>query len=65
MIYKKYNVQKVKGETDPTAEYFVLRIDTDEAARGALLCYANSMRSQRNDVFAKELEDWIGKYSGD
>ena len=39
--YKKYYVSKVEGETDPEAEYFVLRLDTDSDARRAATKYAS------------------------
>lgn len=41
-LYGKYIVTKRDGTpTDPDAEYFVLRIDTDPAARAALNAYAD------------------------
>ena len=38
--YKKYHVSKIEGETDPKADYFVLRLDTDHNARRAVAHYA-------------------------
>ena len=37
----RYTVTKTEGETDPEAQYFVLRIDKDPAARIALQAYAD------------------------
>lgn len=39
-LYKKYEVVKVGEETDPAARYFVLRLDSDGAARKAAMFYA-------------------------
>ena len=39
-LFGKYSVSKADGTTDPDAVYFVLRIDTDPAARRALMKYA-------------------------
>ena len=39
--YDKYTVTKVDGPVDPAADYFVLRLDTDPAARVAALAYAS------------------------
>lgn len=39
-LYKKYEVVKVGEETDPDARYFVLRLDSDGAARKAAMFYA-------------------------
>ena len=36
-LYGKYYVSKVDGETDPNAEYFVLRMDRREKAEMAAL----------------------------
>ena len=38
--YKKYHVSKIEGQTDPEADYFVLRLDTDYKARRAAAHYA-------------------------
>lgn len=61
-LYNKYNVTKANGEpTDPNAQYFVLRIDTDPAARVALIQYAYT---QEDLAFREELLDWAAKYYG-
>ena len=40
-LHEKYTIGKVDGtDIDPDAKYFVLRLDTDLAARKALLVYA-------------------------
>lgn len=40
-LYQKYIINKADGgDVDPDAIYFVLRLDTDEAARKAALLYA-------------------------
>lgn len=40
-LYYKYLVTKADGSpVDPKADYFVLRLDTDPAARLAAYCYA-------------------------
>lgn len=46
-LYGKYIVTKADGSpTDPSAKYFVLRLDTDHAARVAVLAYAEEIRFQ-------------------
>ena len=37
----RYTVTKTEGETDPEAQYFILRIDKDPVARLALRRYAD------------------------
>ena len=55
---EKYIVQKVEGPTDPNAQYFVLRIDTDVHARRALRAYAWSV-IEENELLASELIDML------
>jgi len=51
--YKKYSITKADGRPcDPDAEYFVLRLDTDPAARAALRTYAEACG---NPVLKEEL----------
>ncbi len=58
MLFDKYIVSKSRGHTDPDAQYFVLRIDTDPAARYALNAYA--LHIFKNDPkFAAELLAWV------
>jgi hypothetical protein len=45
-MYDKYHVEKKDGTTDPHADYFVLRIDSDIHARVAALAYAESIKEQ-------------------
>jgi len=68
-LHKKYNVEKVDGETDPEAQYFVLRVDRDPMtgeprdphAIAALHAYADSVRKV-NRTFADELF-YLAEYS--
>jgi hypothetical protein len=57
-LYDKYEVRKIRGETDPGAQYFVLRIDTDPSAQFALWAYIRDMR-RRDEAFANELQTWL------
>jgi len=57
-LYRKYCVQKVMGETDPDAQYFVLRIDKDPAARKALMAYILAIQ-ESDDDFAEDLVRWL------
>ena len=42
-LHAKYQVTKIEGQTDPKAQYFVLRLDTDPHARVAVAAYAESI----------------------
>lgn len=58
-LYNKYQVSKSNGEpTDPNAQYFVLRIDTDPNARTALLMYAELI-DDKEPEFAHQLRYWV------
>ena len=60
-LYNKYVVTKADGSSvDPEAQYFILRIDTDPAARYALNAYALHIFKD-NPQFAGELLAWIEK----
>ena len=49
-LYDKYQITKSDGTpTDPSAVYFVLRLDTDKHARIALRSYARSIRAEDPD----------------
>jgi len=61
-LFDKYIVKKAHGSTDPNAQYFVLRIDTDPAARAALLVYADQVKYD-DPEFAKELQAWVFVYT--
>ena len=60
-VYGKYIISKVSGEpVDPEAQYFVLRLDTDDAAVEAARTYAvHSMAYGGNQYFGKALLEWI------
>jgi predicted transcriptional regulator len=46
--YDKYEVSKTDGsELDTRADYFVLRLDTDPAARAAALAYASVCQDRK------------------
>ena len=50
-LYSKYIITKANGEpTDPNAQYFVLRTDTDIHARVALRAYAKSIFSENPEL---------------
>ena len=61
-LYERYRVEKLKGETDPNAKYFVLRLDASgsddvhvAACQEAALLYAKLIRS-RIPLLARDLE---------
>lgn len=60
-LYDKYEVKKRHGDTDPNADYFVLRLDKDPHARQAARCYAESIK-QENRTLAFEIMTKILKY---
>ena len=50
-LYKKYIVQKADGsDVDPSAQYFVLRVDADRHAKKALWVYANSIKDENPEL---------------
>ena len=58
-LYKKHIVTRADGSpTDPDAQYFVLRIDTDPHARAALRTYVALVRED-NPVLAVDLLLWL------
>lgn len=59
-LFDKYRVTKKEGETDPNAVYFVLRLDTDSAARSAAMWYASSIGVENPQLY-EELRDLILK----
>lgn len=62
-LYRKYIIAKADGSPmDPNADYFVLRLDTDQAARGAARNYANRIVGD-NPLFAQELRDRVDEHS--
>jgi len=61
-LYQKYIIQKADGTPiDTDADYFVLRLDTDPCARGALRNYANRIYGD-NPILSKELRDKCDEY---
>lgn len=64
LIWDKYKVTKRLGETDPEAEYFVLRIDKDDyqgaCARRAIMKYV-SLMAEREPQYAKNVIDLVFK----
>src|SRR5574341_885094 len=62
-LFRKYDIKKADGSpTDPNAQYFVLRIDTDPAARSAVRNYAESI-ARIDPWFSEELLAWVSRYS--
>ena len=60
-IYDKYIVKKADGSpTDSDACYFVLRLDTDYAARRAMAQYARSIRRE-NEQLANDIEKCVAE----
>lgn len=57
-LYNKYTVRRVEGTTDPEAQYFVLRIDTDLHAQKALEAYLNLIKDT-NPTLAEDLRFWL------
>lgn len=58
-LFEKYVVSKADGsEVDPEAMYFVLRVDTDPAARAAAMAYADAC-APVNGILARDLRDLI------
>lgn len=53
---KKHIINKIDGDTDPHADYFVLRLDEDPHARQALKSYIKSIRKE-NQELAKNLQE--------
>ncbi len=61
-LYGKYIIGKANGEpVDPDADYFVLRLDTDPAARRAALAYSNDIQRE-NPELAFDLLDRVSRY---
>ena len=60
-LYNKYIVRKADGSpTEKDAQYFVLRIDSDPAARYALNAYALHIFKD-DPQFSRQLLAWIEK----
>lgn len=66
-LYRRYNVSKVDGNNDPSADYFVLRLDEHgddkqhiEACRKAVMLYADEIESHLPQL-SKDLREKYGK----
>lgn len=58
-LFSKYIVQKADGSpVDPDAQYFVLWVDKDPAARLAVLTYAKAIQLNEPE-FAEQLRQWV------
>lgn len=58
-LYRKYIVSKASGEpVDPSAQYLVLRIDSDMAAREAAICYARAI-SGTSPQLSEDIFAWV------
>jgi hypothetical protein len=61
-LYHKYVVSKRDGSpVDPKADYFVLRLDTDRAARRSAEFYAAYV-SEDNPQIARDLRERCERY---
>lgn len=58
-LLSKYTVTKNEGDTDPEAEYFVLRVDTDRAAMVAMLTYADAVQRYGESELARDIRGWV------
>jgi hypothetical protein len=64
-LYEKYRITKADGSPcDEKAQYFVLRLDTDPAARAAATTYANCIRKDNPD-FANDIYLWVERLTQD
>ena len=62
-LYRKYIITKADGSpTDPKADYFVLRLDTDPRARHAARTYARDVES-KNPELAADIRHRCDEYS--
>lgn len=62
-LYGKYLIAKANGmPIEPKADYFILRLDTDKAARIAALVYAELI-DEINHSLALDLRNRIAKHS--
>jgi len=62
-LYNKYVVTKADGSpTNPRADYFVLRLDTDPLARRAARQYARDAEGAGLTMLAKQLRERCDRY---
>lgn len=60
-VFGKYIIGKADGsDLEPEACYFVLRLDTDPAARRAMGQYARSVRRE-NETLANDIEKCVSE----
>ncbi len=55
-LFHKYHVSRTDGTREEGADYFVLRLDTDAAARAVLLVYAQLVAAA-NPLLAHDLRE--------
>lgn len=61
-LFRKYLIHKADGSpVDPNADYFVLRLDTDPAARAAALTYAREIFIKA-PVLAQDLRERVWQH---
>ena len=61
-LYSKYKIEKHDGTPiDDQAEYFVLRLDTDRAARVAVLTYAIEI-AYSNPTLARDIHRLVASF---
>ncbi|MEH2070023.1 MAG: hypothetical protein V7K47_17990 [Nostoc sp.] len=59
-LFGKYIIQKADGTpVDPNAQYFVLRPDTDKAARVAIRAYIQELSDSGDTALKQDLIAWI------
>ena len=64
LLYQKYVVTRTDGREIPDqANLFVLRLDTDMAARAAMKTYAQQMEKSGEVMFAEQIYDMLESYS--
>lgn len=62
-LYQKYKLEKTDGSpVSPDAQYLVLRVDTDMAAREAALCYASAIAYDMPEL-SKDIFAWVDQYT--
>jgi len=62
-LFQKYKIVRNDGNpVDESAVFFVLRVDTDQHARNALLAYADSIADD-NEILASDLLLLVERYS--
>jgi len=63
-LYDKYDIAKTDGSpVDDGADYFVMRLDSDQHARKGALAYADSIKEE-NPHLAFEIQQRVANYEG-